>query len=66
MARKSNSKAYSHTALLRDPVKDENGKTVSLSAPYGSADLANDGSILAIRHWDKDKPKSKAPKKKAA
>ena len=58
---KSNPKAYSHTALLRDVERDEDGKIINKSAPYGSVDLSNDGQVIAVRHWNKDKKKESTP-----
>jgi len=53
---------YSHTSLLKDVSRDENGKVTSISPPYGSADISVTGDVIAMRIWDK-KQKPKQPTK---
>ncbi len=55
MARQSNPRDYSHTSLMKDVTRDENNKVIDVSAPYGSADIANNGEVLGVRYWDKKK-----------
>lgn len=64
MARKASPSDYSHTSILKDVTKDEHGKTVNISAPYGSADIARNGDVISVRYWDKEKEKKKAKKTK--